>query len=36
MANKVIKFLNETYGKQSLGASMKAGGWKGLTDGNVG
>ena len=35
MANKVIKFLNETYGKQSLLESVKAGGWKGLIDGNI-
>ena len=36
MANKVVKFLNETYGKQSLLESLKAGGWKALIDGNVG
>lgn len=35
MANKLIKFLNETYGKQSLLDSLKSGGWKAAIDGTL-
>ena len=31
----VIKFLKETYGKQSLVDALRAGGWKALLDGNL-
>ena len=35
MAGAVVKFLKETYGKQSLTDAVKAGGWKSLIDGSL-
>lgn len=35
MANKVVKFLGDNYGRKGLVEILKAGGWKGLLDGNI-
>lgn len=35
MANAVVKFLRETYGKATLLEAVKAGGWRSLFDGSL-